>query len=121
MSMTPFSDEFVGVKAIRFYPTTSSVVMGNFTIQIEAPNIINSGNANNMNVLAARTTLAHDIQRHLTGVIHRRHNNVGDSAIWVDSPNGAVSPLEGKTNFNFMYIYIGGVPDGFSNIKKKLN
>ena len=111
MSMTPFSDEFVGVRVTRFYPATSSVVMGNFTIQIEAPNIINSANANNLNALAARTTLAHDIQRHLTGVIHRRHNNVGDSAIWVDSPNGAVAPLEGKQstifNFNIKFKWLG--------------
>lgn len=37
-----------------------------------------------------------DITRHLLGVIQRRSNNVGASALWVDRPTGSVSALHGQ-------------------------
>lgn len=44
----------------------------------------------------ARPQVRADIQRHLLGVIQRRSNNVGNSALWVDSPPGSVSNLQGR-------------------------
>jgi len=44
-----------------------------------------------------RSSLAGELQRHLLGVIHRRNNNIGNSALYVDSPPGSISNLQGKT------------------------
>lgn len=41
-----------------------------------------------------RPQLKSDIQRHLLGVIHRRNNNIGNSALYVESPPGSVSNLQ---------------------------
>lgn len=41
-----------------------------------------------------RPALKSDIQRHLLGVIHRRNNNIGNSALYVESPPGSVSNLQ---------------------------
>lgn len=88
MSMTPFSDEFLGVKINTIYKGERSAgqagVFVNVTLQLEA------------NADTARPTVRGDIQRHLLGVIQRRSNNVGNSALWVDSPPGSVSNLQGK-------------------------
>jgi hypothetical protein len=42
-----------------------------------------------------RPSLKADIQRHLLGVIHRRNNNIGNSALFVESPPGTVSNFKG--------------------------
>lgn len=88
MSMTPFSDEFLGVKINTIYKGERSAgqagVFVNVTLQLEA------------NADTSRPTVRGDIQRHLLGVIQRRSNNVGNSALWVDSPPGSVSNLQGK-------------------------
>lgn len=87
MSMTPFSDEFLGIKVNGIYRGERSAGQGgvfvNITLQLEA------------NSDTSRPTVRGDIQRHLLGVIQRRSNNVGNSALWVDSPPGSISSLQG--------------------------
>ncbi|XP_069686033.1 uncharacterized protein pwn isoform X2 [Periplaneta americana] len=91
MSMTPFSDDFMGVRVNGLYTmpggsepggTKRGAVFVNLTLQLEE------------SVETLRPAVRHDIQRHLLGVIHRRNNNVGHSALWVDSPPGSVSHLQ---------------------------
>nr|CAH7744786.1 unnamed protein product [Callosobruchus chinensis] len=85
MSMTPFSDEFLAAKVTAIYRSTaptSSGVFVNATLQLDET------------ADTARPAVRTDIQRHLLGVIQRRGNNVGESAIWVDGPAGAVSSLQ---------------------------
>lgn len=88
MSMTPFSDEFLGVKINSIYKGERSIgqagVFVNLTLQLEE------------NADTSRPAVKADIQRHLLGVIQRRSNNVGNSALWVDSPPGSVSHLQGQ-------------------------
>ncbi|XP_072390317.1 uncharacterized protein pwn [Diabrotica undecimpunctata] len=86
MSMTPFSDEFLAAKVNGIYRGERSQgqagVFVNITLQLDE------------NADTSRPTVRGDIQRHLLGVIQRRSNNVGDSALWVDSPPGSVSNLQ---------------------------
>nr|CAD7199187.1 unnamed protein product [Timema douglasi] len=85
MSMTPYSDDFLGVKVNSVYTNAAGPggsVFVNITLQLEE-----SGET-------LRPAIRHDIQRHLLGVIHRRNNNIGNSALWVDSPPGSVSNLQ---------------------------
>ncbi|KAK5647794.1 hypothetical protein RI129_002686 [Pyrocoelia pectoralis] len=86
MSMTPFSDEFLGIKVNGIYKGErsggQSGVYVNITLQLEA------------NGDTSRPTVRNDIQRHLLGVIQRRSNNIGNSALWVDSPPGSISSLQ---------------------------
>ena len=88
MSMTPFSDEFLGAKINNIYRGDRTAgqagVFVNLTLQLEE-------NSN-----TARPAIRADIQKHLLGVIQRRSNNVGNSALWVDSPPGSVSSLQGE-------------------------
>lgn len=87
MSMTPFSDEFMTAKVNSVYAGDRSAgqagVFVNVTLQLEE------------NAETSRPAVRHDIQKHLLGVIQRRSNNVGNSALWVDSPPGSVSNLQG--------------------------
>lgn len=87
MSMTPFSDEFLAAKVNNIYKGDrthgQAGVFVNLTLQLDE------------NTDTARPTVRGDIQRHLLGVIQRRSNNIGESALWVDSPPGAVSNLQG--------------------------
>lgn len=86
MSMTPFSDEFLAAKVNGIYKGERSLgqagVFVNLTLQLDE------------NADTARPTVRGDIQRHLLGVIQRRSNNVGESALWVDSPPGSISNLQ---------------------------
>ncbi|CAG9764307.1 unnamed protein product [Ceutorhynchus assimilis] len=86
MSMTPFSDEYLGSKVNNIYQGDRSQgqagVFVNITLQLEE------------NADTSRPSVRGDIQRHLLGVIQRRSNNVGNSALWVDSPPGSVSSLQ---------------------------
>lgn len=43
-----------------------------------------------------RSSVGTDIQKHILGVIRRRSNNIGASALWVDSPAGSVMPPAGE-------------------------
>lgn len=91
MSMTPFSDEFMSAKVNSIYKGERSAgqagVFVNLTLQLEE------------NADTSRPTVRNDIQKHLLGVIQRRSNNVGNSALWVDSPPGSVSNLQGKLSW----------------------
>ncbi|KDR11404.1 Sushi, nidogen and EGF-like domain-containing protein 1, partial [Zootermopsis nevadensis] len=91
MQMTPFSDDFMGVRVNGLYTVPGGADIGgakrgavfvNLTLQLEET------------VETLRPAVRHDIQRHLLGVIHRRNNNVGHSALWVDSPPGSISHLQ---------------------------
>lgn len=88
MSMTPFSDEFMEADVNRVYNGDASQgtpgVFVNITLRLEE------------NSETLRPTLKNDIQRHLLGVIHRRNNNIGNSALFVESPPGSVTNLQGK-------------------------
>ncbi|XP_026325398.1 uncharacterized protein LOC113234311 isoform X2 [Hyposmocoma kahamanoa] len=82
-SMTPFSDDFVSgtVNSVHRGDEHNQGVFVNYTILMqETPETL-------------RSAIATDIQKHLLGVIRRRSNNVGASALWVDTPAGAVLPL----------------------------
>ncbi|XP_023724328.1 uncharacterized protein LOC111873651 isoform X2 [Cryptotermes secundus] len=91
MLMTPFSDDFMGVRVNGLYTVPEGAQLGgskwgavfvNLTLQLEE------------SAETLRPAVRHDIQRHLLGVIHRRNNNVGHSALWVDSPPGSISHLQ---------------------------
>lgn len=86
MSMTPYSDEFMKAKVNKIYKGDASQGAGgvfvNLTLMLEE------------NGETLRHTLKNDVQRHLLGVIHRRNNNIGNSALFVESPPGSVSNLQ---------------------------
>lgn len=86
MSMTKFSDEFLNAKVNSVYKGNRAAgqagVFVNLTLQLEEK------------AETARPQVKAEIQQHLLGVIQRRSNNVGDSAVWVDSPPGSVSNLQ---------------------------
>ncbi|XP_068621790.1 uncharacterized protein pwn [Battus philenor] len=82
-SMTPFSDDFVSgsVNSIHKGDQHNQGVFVNYTVLMQET------------AETLRSSVATDIQKHLLGVIRRRSNNVGTSALWVDSPAGSVLPL----------------------------
>lgn len=86
MSMTPYSDIFVEAKVNNFYQAPSAErsqnLFANFTVMLEE---------NNETLNPAMKV---DIQHHLLGVIHRRSNNIGNSALYVESTQGSISKLE---------------------------
>uniref|UniRef100_A0AAG5DBD0 EGF-like domain-containing protein n=1 Tax=Anopheles atroparvus TaxID=41427 RepID=A0AAG5DBD0_ANOAO len=89
MSMTPFSDEFLEARINSIYTIASSgaggaggAVFVNYTVNLDE------------NAETLRPALRSDIQRHLLGVIHRRNNNIGNSALYVEAPTGAVSSVQ---------------------------
>ncbi|XP_071635269.1 uncharacterized protein Pwn [Temnothorax longispinosus] len=86
MSMTPFSDEYMGSLINNIYQGDVSQGQGgvfvNATLKLTyEPRTI-------------RPSLAGELQRHLLGVIHRKNNNIGNSALYVDSPPGSISNLQ---------------------------
>lgn len=87
MSMTPFSDEFMVARVNKIYNGDATQgaagVFVNLTLELEE------------NGDTLRPNLKSDIQKHLLGVIHRRNNNIGNSVLYVDSPPGSVSNLQG--------------------------
>jgi len=88
MSMTPFSDEYMGSLINNVYQGDVSQGQGGVFM-----------NATLKLIYEARTirpSLAGELQRHLLGVIHRRNNNIGNSALYVDSPPGSISNLQGN-------------------------
>ncbi|XP_055836550.1 uncharacterized protein LOC129905167 isoform X2 [Episyrphus balteatus] len=86
MSMTPYSDEFIEAKVNNIYrgdPSQGSPgVFVNLTLKIEE------------NAETLRPNLRSDVQKHLLGVIHRRNNNIGNSVLYVESPQGAISSIQ---------------------------
>lgn len=85
--MTPFSDEFMDARVNKIYNGNAAQgaagVFVNLTLQLEE------------NGDTLRPNVKQDIQKHLLGVIHRRNNNIGNSVLYVESPAGAVSNLQG--------------------------
>ena len=96
--MTPFSDEFLLAKVNNIYQGDPAQglagVFVNLTLMIEE----------NMETL--RPALKSDIQKHLLGVIHRRNNNIGNSALFVESPAGSISNLQGNILYSLISILI---------------
>ena len=88
MSMTPFSDEYMG-------SSVNSVYQGDVS-QGQGGVFVNATLKLTYEPRTARPSLAGELQRHLLGVIHRRNNNIGNSAVFVDSPPGSISNLQGK-------------------------
>ncbi|XP_065719532.2 uncharacterized protein pwn isoform X5 [Drosophila suzukii] len=86
MSMTPYSDEFMEAKVNNIYrgdpKLGGSGVYVNMTIKLDE------------SVETLRPNLRSDVQKHLLGVLHRRNNNIGNSVLYVSSPEGAVSALQ---------------------------
>ncbi|XP_011496415.1 PREDICTED: uncharacterized protein LOC105361030 [Ceratosolen solmsi marchali] len=86
MSMTPFSDEYVGSSVNNVYQGDISQGQGgvfvNATLKLA------------YEPRTARQGLAGDLQKHLLGVIQRRYNNIGNSALHVDGPAGSISNLQ---------------------------
>lgn len=88
MSMTPFSDDFISARVHNMYAGNASQgspgVYVNMTIQLDG------------NTESARNYIQSDLQKQLIAVIHRRNNNIGNSALYVDQPAGSISSLHGK-------------------------
>ncbi|XP_017093898.2 uncharacterized protein pwn [Drosophila bipectinata] len=86
MSMTPYSDEFMEAKVNNIYRGDPNLggsgVFVNMTIKLDE------------SVETLRPNLRSDVQKHLLGVLHRRNNNIGNSVLFVSSPEGAVSALQ---------------------------
>lgn len=84
MSMTPFSDAFMGSKLNNLYTlpgATHKPVYVNMTLQIEeSPE-------------TKRPQVKQEIQKQLLGAIHRRSNNIGTSPLWA-VPANSVSALQ---------------------------
>lgn len=85
--MTPFSDDFISARVHNIYAGNASQgspgVFVNMTIQIDG------------NTESARNYIQSDLQKQLIAVIHRRNNNIGNSALYVDQPAGSISSLYG--------------------------
>uniref|UniRef100_A0A1I8P3G9 EGF-like domain-containing protein n=1 Tax=Stomoxys calcitrans TaxID=35570 RepID=A0A1I8P3G9_STOCA len=85
MSMTPYSDEFMEAKVNNIYRGDPNLggsgVFVNLTIKLDE------------SVETLRPNLRSDVQKHLLGVLHRRNNNIGNSVLFVSSPEGAISAL----------------------------
>lgn len=112
MQMTPFSDEFLGCRVNSLYTVATagaatSPVYVNLTLQLEE------------SAETLRPAVKKDIQRHLLGVIHRRSNNIGSSPLWVDSPAGSVSQLQGE-NFASDFNHFD-IPPSIKNKNHGLN
>ncbi|XP_043288768.1 uncharacterized protein pwn isoform X2 [Venturia canescens] len=86
MSMTPFSDEYMGSLINSIYQGDVSQGQGGV--------FVNATLKLTYEPRTARPSLAGELQRHLLGVIHRRNNNIGNSAVYVDSPPGSISNLQ---------------------------
>ncbi|XP_075218049.1 uncharacterized protein LOC142322852 [Lycorma delicatula] len=83
LSMTPYSDEFVGSRVNNVYKSSTGVYV-NMTIQLED---FPSG------IKKSEESLVQDMHHQLVAAIHRRGNNIGNSGLWVDSPPGSVSQV----------------------------
>lgn len=91
MSMTPFSDEYVVSLINNVYQGDVSQGQGGVFVNATLKLAHESR--------TSRSSLAGELQRHLLGVIHRRNNNIGSSALYVESPAGSISNLQGFFSF----------------------
>uniref|UniRef100_A0A0A1WZK6 63 kDa sperm flagellar membrane protein n=1 Tax=Zeugodacus cucurbitae TaxID=28588 RepID=A0A0A1WZK6_ZEUCU len=85
MSMTPYSDEFMDARVNNIYRGDPNLggsgVFVNMTIKLDE------------SVETLRPNLRADVQKHLLGVLHRRNNNIGNSVLYVSSPEGSITAL----------------------------
>ncbi|CAB0017785.1 unnamed protein product [Nesidiocoris tenuis] len=84
MSMTPFSDAFMGAKLNNIFTmpgASHKPVFVNMTLQIEE------------SLESKRPQVKQEIQKQLLGAIHRRSNNIGTSPLWA-VPANSVSALQ---------------------------
>lgn len=88
MSMTPFSDEFMDASVNKIYNGDATQGAAGVFVNLTIELIENSQ--------TLRPNIKSDIQKHLLGVIHRRNNNIGNSVLYVESPAGSISNLQGK-------------------------
>nr|XP_050844801.1 uncharacterized protein LOC127061661 [Vespula vulgaris] len=86
MSMTPFSDEHMGSSVNSVYQGDVSQGQGGVFVNATLKLIYEPR--------TVRPSLAGELQKQLLGVIHRRNNNIGNSALYVDSPRGSISNLQ---------------------------
>ncbi|KAK0084705.1 hypothetical protein PV325_006553 [Microctonus aethiopoides] len=86
MSMTPFSDEYMGSSINSVYQGDISKGQGGVFVNATLKLTYESR--------TSRPSVASELQRHLVGVIHRRNNNIGNSAVYVDTPVGSISSLQ---------------------------
>lgn len=86
MSMTPFSDEYMGASVNSIYQGDISQGQGGV--------FVNTTLKLTYEPRTARPSLAGELQKQLLGVIHRRNNNIGNSVLYVDSPTGSISNLQ---------------------------
>ena len=90
--MTPFSDVFMGAKVNNIYTSRNS--------NIASPVFVNMTIQLSESQETLRPPVKQDLQKQLMGVIQRRSNNIGASALWVDNPNGVVSQIHGLFHSN---------------------
>nr|XP_018902435.1 PREDICTED: uncharacterized protein LOC109034002 [Bemisia tabaci] len=94
MSMTPFSDVFLGSRVNNMYTQRSgSGAASGGSLANPGPVYVNLTLQLAESAETLRPAVKHEIQKHLTGVIHRRSNNIGSSALWVDTPPGSISQI----------------------------
>ncbi|XP_057329335.1 uncharacterized protein LOC130670138 [Microplitis mediator] len=86
MSMTPFSDEYMGSSINNLFQGLASEGRGGV--------FVNATLKLTYEPRTARPSLAGELQKHLLGVLHRRNNNIGNSAVYVDSSVGSISSLQ---------------------------
>uniref|UniRef100_A0A1A9WPB4 EGF-like domain-containing protein n=1 Tax=Glossina brevipalpis TaxID=37001 RepID=A0A1A9WPB4_9MUSC len=96
MSMTPYSDEFMEARVNNIYRSEPSLggsgVFVNLTIKLDE------------SVETLRPNLRSDVQKHLLGVLHRRNNNIGNSVLYVTTPEGAISALRDLNECQSQYL-----------------
>lgn len=85
MDMTPFSDDFMEARVNKIYKGDATRGEAGIFVNVTL-RLTETGET-------VRPAVKNDIQKHLLGVIHRRNNNIGNSALYVESPTGAVSHL----------------------------
>lgn len=90
MSMTPYSDEYVNSVINDIYEGDISKGQGGVFVNVTLKLSYEQR--------TARSSLASELQKHLLGVINRRNNNIGNSALHVDSPVGSVTNIQGTKN-----------------------
>ncbi|XP_063978389.1 uncharacterized protein LOC135163117 [Diachasmimorpha longicaudata] len=86
MSMTPFTDEYMGSSINGIYQGDVSQGQGGV--------FVNATVKLTLETRTARPSLAGELQKQLLGVIHRRNNNIGKSAVFVKTPAGSISNLQ---------------------------
>lgn len=86
--MTPFSDEYVDSVINNIYQGDVSQGQGGV--------FVNATLKLTHEPRTARPSVAAELQRQLLGVIQRKYNNIGNSALYVETPAGSISNLHGK-------------------------